>query len=261
MLCRALDRKHRQMVWFSFSIVITFSFFLLFLFSFFFFFCFLLEPWATAWHFCRLVWVDLLKNRWPLPIPMAATQSVSSIWSHFVWGEDSQKPRSPRLCASLSSEQQVLSGKDSSVLDGIHGRGSPNSSSCRRESCRDFSLFHCVSLFLMWQNAQAISLGVSQLTLSEHLSCYWLLTKGSRIQGSWDWPLDTSLTAEGGRLVQLEATASLKAFHVTFSEAQMWSLACLVGLVYFHHIITCEWLLLLKLRTLPSTRTSPQCEM
>lgn len=82
---------------------------------------------------------------------MAATQSVSSIWSHFVWGGDSQKPRSPRLCASLSSEQQVLSGKDSSVLDGIHGRGSPNSLSCRRESCRDFSLFHCVSLFLMWQ--------------------------------------------------------------------------------------------------------------
>lgn len=130
---------------------------------------------------------------------MAVTQSVSSIWSHFVWGGDSQKPRSPRLCASLLSEQQVLSGKDSSVLDGIHGWGSPNSSSCRRESCRDFSLFHCVSLFLMWQNAKAISPGVSQLTLSEHLSCYWLLTKGSRIQGSWDWPLDTSLTVEGGR--------------------------------------------------------------
>lgn len=51
MLCRALDRKHRQMGFFWFIIIITFFFF------------FLLEPWATVWHFCRLVWMDLLKNR------------------------------------------------------------------------------------------------------------------------------------------------------------------------------------------------------
>lgn len=44
----------------------------------------------------------------------------------------------------------------------------------------------------MWQNAKAISLGVSQLTLLKRYSSYWLLAKGSRIQGRCDWPLDTS---------------------------------------------------------------------
>lgn len=59
MPCRALDRKHRQMGFFWFIVVMTFFF--------------LLEPWATVWHFCGLVWTDMLKNRWPLPILTAAT--------------------------------------------------------------------------------------------------------------------------------------------------------------------------------------------